>query len=317
MARAADGGPAAGVPRTSFACLWCGRSWSTRYPDDLEGYAQLCPDCLGKAGDNPFLRFRLRSALEARAAVSEPMAGPVTGPVTTPPQPSSPAIDREMVAYYEARAGEYDDWYLRRGRYSHGPIHDAAWNAELDAAGRWLDELPLRGRIVELAAGTGWWSPLLAGKGELWISDAADAPLERARDRLLAHGLRAHIHVRDAWAEPEGDPAGGLFAGFWLGHVERDRTAAFLALAAQWLAPGGRIALIDSLSDPQSGATDHEPPVGDRSVRRVADGRAFEIVKVVRTPDEVASALRAAGFADVGVTTTGRFFLLATGVKPR
>jgi hypothetical protein len=70
-----------------------------------------------------------------------------------------------MIAYYEARAGEYDDWYLRRGRYAHGPIHDAAWNAELDTAGRWLDALPIRGEIVELAAGTGWWSPLLASKG--------------------------------------------------------------------------------------------------------------------------------------------------------
>ena len=69
-----------------------------------------------------------------------------------------------MIDYYDARAPEYDDWYLRRGRYERGPIHDAAWNAELDTAGRWLDELPLRGRIVELAAGTGWWSPLLASR---------------------------------------------------------------------------------------------------------------------------------------------------------
>ncbi len=220
-----------------------------------------------------------------------------------------------MVEYYEARAGEYDDWYLRRGRYSHGPVHDTAWNAELDAAGRWLDDLPMAGRIVELAAGTGWWSPLLAGKGELWISDATPAPLERARERLVAHGLRAHLHVRDAWAEPDGDPAGALFAGFWLSHVERARTADFLALAARWLAPGGRITLIDSLPDPQSGAADHVPPADDRSVRRLADGREFTVVKVYRTPEEIADDLRAAGFVDARVTTTGRFFILATAVR--
>ena len=46
------------LPRATFDCLWCGRSWTTRSPDDLEGWAQLCPDCLGKAGDNPFLKFR-------------------------------------------------------------------------------------------------------------------------------------------------------------------------------------------------------------------------------------------------------------------
>ena len=120
-----------------------------------------------------------------------------------PTASSSGDVGRDMVDYYEARAPEYDDWYLRRGRYERGAIHDAAWNAELDAAGRWLDGLPWRGEIVELAAGTGWWSPLLASRGELSLYDASPAALDRARERLLAHGLRAHLHVRDAWAEPD------------------------------------------------------------------------------------------------------------------
>ena len=173
-----------------------------------------------------------------------------------------------MVAYYEARAGEYDDWYLRRGRYNHGPIDDMAWRSDLDTAGRWLDELGLGGRIVELATGTGWWSPLLAGRGELWCYDAAEAPLELARQRLVAHDLRAHLHVRDAWAEPE-FAADALFMGFWLSHVPRDRLAAFLALARRWLVPGGTIAFIDSRHDPSSSA--HRPPPGARRDDRGAD----------------------------------------------
>ena len=54
--------------RSSFDCLWCGAHYETRAPDDLEGWAQLCPTCAGRAGDNEFLRFRLRRALEERAA---------------------------------------------------------------------------------------------------------------------------------------------------------------------------------------------------------------------------------------------------------
>ena len=290
--------PAPAHPRATFDCLWCGRSWTTRSPDDLEGWAQLCPDCLGKAGDNPFLKFRLRDAITARGAASASMRG----------KPAPPAVD-DLVDYYEARAGEYDDWYLRRGRYERGPIHDAAWNAELDAAGRWLDGLPIGGRIVELAAGTGWWSPLLAAKGELSIYDAAEAPLDRARDRLLAHGLRAHIHTRDAWAEPDRQ-VDALFAGFWLSHIERDRLGEFLALARRWLREGGTFAFIDSLPDPQSGAADHEAPAADRSVRKLHDGREFEIVKVYYSPAELEAALLEAGFASAEVTSTGRFFLL-------
>lgn len=319
------------TPQPTFACLWCGRSWTVRGPDDLEGWARLCPDCLGKAGDNEFLRFRLRAALEARAAAArppEPAVPPIAPEAVAPgqapssPAPSSPApslvrpSDPDLIAYYQARAPEYDDWYLRRGRYEHGPIHDTAWNAELDAAGRWLDGLPLRGRIVEVAAGTGWWSPLLASKAsELWLYDAAEATLERARERLVAHGLRAHIHVRDAWAPPEGDPADALFAGFWLSHVERAQTGAFLDVAGRWLRPGGRIALIDSLPDARSGAVDHPAPAADRAVRVLADGREFTIPKVYRTPHEIGAALSAAGFRDVAVTTTGRFFVLATAIR--
>jgi len=303
----------AALPRATFDCLWCGRSWTTRSPDDLEGWAQLCPDCLGKAGDNPFLKFRLRDAITARGAATA-RAEPVTGTVAAEAAATSVGPDRDaLVAYYQARAGEYDDWYLRRGRYSHGPIHDTAWNAELDGAGTWLDAIPFQGEIVELAAGTGWWSPLLASKGELWLYDAAEAPLDRARDRLLAHRLRAHIHVRDIWEEPDRQ-VDGVFCGFWLSHVERERTAEFLALVRRWLKPGGTFAFIDSRPDPASGAADNPIPADDRSVRRLDDGREFTIVKVYREPAELEAALLEAGFRDVAVRTTGRFFVLGSAV---
>ncbi len=305
--------------RPTFDCLWCGTPHEVRGPDDIEGWAHLCPDCVGKAGDNGFLRFRLRNALTERGRATRPAtpgatepadAAPATATATATPAPAA-GRDEDLVAYYEARAPEYDDWYLRKGRYARGPIHDAAWDAELDAAGRWLDALPMSGQIVELAAGTGWWSPLLAEKGELSLYDAAEAPLDRARERLVAHRLRAHIHVRDAWAEPE-RPVDALFTGFWLSHVPRERLAAFLELAHGWLRPGGTYAFIDSLLDPQSSAADHPAPADDRSLRRLDDGREFDIVKVYYTPDELTAALAAAGFHEPRVTTTGRFFVLGS-----
>ena len=299
----------------SFACLWCGTTHTTRTPDDLEGWAQLCPDCVGKAGDNGFLRFRLRQALTERGAAGGAVAHPQAigvGATAGGGGRRSPAdLDRSMIDYYEARAPEYDDWYLRRGRYERGAIHDAAWNAELDAAGRWLDALPWHGEIVELAAGTGWWSPLLASRGELSLYDTSAAALDRARERLVAHGLRAHLHVRDAWAEPD-RKVDGLFLGFWLSHVPRARLGDFLALAHRWLKPAGRVAFIDSLPDAASGAADHPAPVDDRSVRRLEDGREFTIVKVYYEPAQLSAALRAAAFDDVDVSTSGRFFLLGS-----
>lgn len=305
--------------RASFTCLWCGTDHTTRSSDDLEGWAQLCPTCVGKAGDNQFLRFRLRQALSERSAVARGAVQAVaTAAARAAPQaatmrPSAEPddLDRAMVDYYESRAPEYDDWYLRRGRYARGAIHDSAWNAELDAAGRWLDGLSWTGEIVDLAAGTGWWSPLLASRGELSLYDASPAALDRARERLVAHGLRAHLHVRDAWAEPD-RVVDGLFMGFWLSHVPRERLAEFLGLGRRWLKPGGRIAFIDSLADPASGAVDNPEPRDGRAVRRLADGREYTIVKVFYTPDELAVALGAAGFREIDITTSGRFFVFGT-----
>lgn len=51
-----------------------------RDPDDLEGWAQLCPACLGRAGENGFLRMRLRTALAERAASARRSVGRAAAP---------------------------------------------------------------------------------------------------------------------------------------------------------------------------------------------------------------------------------------------
>jgi SAM-dependent methyltransferase len=278
-------GPPESAP-ARFTCLWCGRPHRPRTPTDLEVFARLCPDCVGKAQDNEFLRFRLREGLRARAAA----------------QRSDVADDTAaMKAYYSARAPEYDRVYAGEGW---PPLQRAVFQADLDAATLWLDSLPWQGEIVELAAGTGWWSALLAQKGELSIYDISEEVLDRARDRLLAHRLRAHIHVRDAWAEPDRQ-VDGLFTGFWLSHVRPERLGEFLGLARRWLKAGGLFAFIDEAPGP-----DYTPIEGGLQPRQLADGRRFSIPKAYHSADELADALRAAGFAEADVGTTSRHFLL-------
>ena len=103
--------------RRRFDCLWCGRTWGARAEDDLEGWAALCPDCLAKADDNGFCATACAppcaTGCRSRAA-DEGTAGP---------------------------AGDLEDWYLRRGRYARGPIHDGPWAMELDEVTRWVDGL--------------------------------------------------------------------------------------------------------------------------------------------------------------------------------
>jgi hypothetical protein len=250
--------------RASFDCLWCGRPWDTREPSDLEGWASLCPDCVGKAQENAFLRFRLREALRERAS------GPLTPAQATP----------GAVVVVPAPA-DVDDWYLRRGRYSEGPLADVAWQAELDQVTRWLDDQPLGPEIVELAAETGWWSPLLAQKGRLWLYDESEEALELARERLVAHGLRAHSHARSPWAEPERQ-VDTVFTARLLGRLEADQLVPFLKVAHSWLKEEGTFVFIDARD------SQHAPAGMER-------------------------ALREAGFAEVTVEETDRFFVIGVG----
>ncbi len=257
---------------TSFSCLWCGTAHTAESPDDLEGWARLCPDCLGRAGENAFLRRRLRAALDARSRAAEAAEATRRRRIFLPPPP--------------------DDWYLRRGGYGRGPVHDQAFAAELDAAGRWLDGLPISGDIVQLATGTGWWSTLLAGRGTLTALEATGEPLDRARERLLAHGLRAHLHVRDPWAEPD-RAADDVVLAVGLARLVADERPAYLDVARRWLRPGGTLALIEPADDP-AGAL----PDGLRAP--------------FSSPAEFEAALGAAGFAGASAATTGRFFLIAS-----
>jgi SAM-dependent methyltransferase len=276
--------------RAAFDCLWCGQAWTTRSTADLEGWASLCPDCLGRAQENPFLRFRLKTALRERSE-------------QTRPEPVADDAER-LKAYSASRAVEYDDWYQRRGRYSRGPVLDVPWDAELDEVGRWLDGVPLRGEIVELSAGTGWWSPILAEKGELSIYDAVPEMLDLARRRLVAHGLRAHIHVRDAWDEPDRQ-VDAVFAAFWLARVPADRLDAFVGLARRWLKQDGILALVDLQDQPGAGAFGWD------------DG----IAQHAHSTTGLQAALKRAGFEPLELRGTAHFFLMAaataTGVPPR
>lgn len=278
--------------RARFDCLWCGNPWTARGPADLEGWALLCPTCLGKGGSNAFLRGRVRAAIAERGGGSVVPSGSgsavSTGPAAAPPKPvrSRPAPPPAFP----------DDWFLRRGEFERGPIHDTAWAAELDVVTRWLDGRPLAGRIVEPAAGVGFFSPLLAERGELHASDADGTALDRARERLVAHRLLAHIHVADPWAAPAPDQplADALVATFLLGRVRGAGLESAAASLRARLRPGGTLALVELARDPAGG-----PPPG-------VDWAWHE-------PVVVEAALARAGFADVELVPTGRFFVMGSG----
>jgi len=165
-------------------------------------------------------------------------------------------------------------WYLNRPPFDRGPLAGATWQGEIDRAVLWLDSLSYSGRAVELGAGIGFWTVLLASRGEVSAYDAREDRLTRARQRLVAHGLKAHLHPRNLLEGPEGDSAGLVLLPFVLSQLAAEPRAQQVEVAHSWLSKGGRLALID-LAPPNL-----DPSTLEQSTSEMLGGRFTEIVPV-------------------------------------
>ncbi len=91
----------------------------------------------------------------------------------------------EQARYYRERAGEYEDWWFRRGRYDHGPETNARWFADAAEAQDALERFDPAGDIVELACGTGLWTQRLAPHAaSVTAVDGSPEMLELCRARV-------------------------------------------------------------------------------------------------------------------------------------
>ena len=218
-------------------------------------------------------------------------------PPVAPPAGARAAPRRRAILPPPAATTFPDDWFLRRGEFARGALHDTAWEAELDVVTRWLDDQPLAGRIEEPAAGVGFFSPLIAAKGELHVSDPDGAALDRARDRLVAHRLLAHIHVADPWVVPAAT-----------GRARRGRRCSPRSCSAASAAPA-------STPPPRRSTSGSGPAAGWRRSSCIPTrpaARPDGIPWTWHDPGLVDAALRRAGFRGIERTTSGRFFLLAS-----
>src|SRR5947209_3398952 len=95
-----------------------------------------------------------------------------------------PLLEAQM-AYYRARAPEYDEWFLRQGRYDHGPEHRRQWFQEIAAAEAALRAEVRGANVLEIACGTGLWTRHLAADNRrVCAVDASPEAIGINRDRV-------------------------------------------------------------------------------------------------------------------------------------
>ena len=92
---------------------------------------------------------------------------------------------REQQEYYASRAAEYDDAYRRTGEYDRGRDANARWQADLALLVDAFGKVRLSGDVVELAAGTGFWTVRIVDRvRSLSVIDGSADMVAMNRERL-------------------------------------------------------------------------------------------------------------------------------------
>jgi len=209
---------------------------------------------------------------------------------------SSDRLIEEQIAYYQARAGEYDEWFLRQGRYDHGPEMNARWFAEVEQVARALEAFAPSGDVLELASGTGLWTQRLAAMAQTVTVTAVDSSPEVHavnRERLGHGGTAVRYEVADLFRWQPSRQYDTIFFSFWLSHVPPERLESFWSLVRAALAPGGRVFFVDALYEETSTAKNHqlEGPDAYAVTRHLNDGQEYRIVKVFYRPETLTERL--------------------------
>jgi demethylmenaquinone methyltransferase/2-methoxy-6-polyprenyl-1,4-benzoquinol methylase len=229
---------------------------------------------------------------------------------------STEDVIAEQIAYYRARAGEYDQWFNRQGRYDRGPETNAAWFAEADQVTRALEDFGPRGAVLEIACGTGIWTrKLLPFADQITAVDSAPEVLALNRGQLPEQGNVEFVQADLFTWQPE-QQYDLVFFSFWLSHVPPARFTIFWDLVRSCLKPQGRVFFVDSLDAQAATYTNYSPAdrAGTLTTRRLNDGREYQIVKVFHQPAALAQTLADLGW-QITVKATPTFFLYGCGTS--
>jgi len=198
-------------------------------------------------------------------------------------------VDEGMRAYYEQRAGEYDDWWLGRGLFA--DRERPGWHEEVEAVLEAVRALEPR-RTLDVACGTAFVTRHL--RGDVVGLDQSATMVEIAAARLpdgrAVQGDAVPLPFADRSFER-------VFPGHFYGHLLEGERERFVAEARR-VAP--ELVVLDSARRDDVGAEEWQE-------RKLDDGSRHRVYKRFFRPEGLA--------AEIGggrVVHAGHWFVLVT-----
>jgi len=202
------------------------------------------------------------------------------------------ALLREQLAYYRAGAREYDNgnrWLLN---VNSGADWEQTYRRGYADAVAAIDAVAVGSDVLELAGGTGMYTERLARCAtRLTVVDASPESLEINRSTVGTARSNVEYVLADIfdWCPPRRYDA--VVFAFWLCHVPLARFDSFWRTIDQALGEGGTVVFIDAQAEattPGAGQLEGTPDIfaeerldEEISVRQLADGSRFRIVRVL------------------------------------
>lgn len=214
---------------------------------------------------------------------------------------------REQLAYYRARAKEYDESIQGIGCVGQVPPEYAEANQERMSIVNALQALAPVKDVLELACGTGVWTRELMPISQSIVAiDGSPEMIEVNRVKLGETGIEYQCADLFTW-EPE-KQFDLIFFAFWLSHVPPSHLSAFLSKVARATKPGGRVFIVDEPKSESniSGAN----TVGLYQQRTLRAGGSFRIVKIYYDPREIKLEFLHQGFTQDSSMIGRSFFYL-------
>jgi ubiquinone/menaquinone biosynthesis C-methylase UbiE len=175
-----------------------------------------------------------------------------------------------LETYYARRAAEYEKIYAKPER-----------QADLARMRVDIPKLFVNKRVLEIACGTGYWTPLIALQAEsVEALDYNEETLAIARTKSYPKG-NVRFRQGDAYALPAGRQFSACYAGFWWSHIPLGRIDAFLQGLGRALEPGATVAFMDNryVAGSSTPVSRKDAEGNTYQARKLDDGSDHEVLK--------------------------------------